>query len=253
MNIAVLVKVGPDYEVPASDFQLEGDKAHSRYKRMMGLYDENALEVAIQLKERSGASVRVLSQGSGEDVQHLRKALAMGGEELHLVEGPPDEAGALAASLSRVIRDMADVDLVLCGRQSSDQDRGLVGGLIAGLLGWPYIANVSAIEAKDREGHLILDQVSASGRRKLKAAGPVVVSITSDQTNVPRIPPVRQIFAAKKKPVNRLEPVKGAELEVRRLEMWVPRLESDCSFLEGDDPLDLARELLNRLKGDRLL
>lgn len=251
MNIAVLAKVGPDYEVPASDFQLEGVRAHSRYKRMMGLYDENALEVAIQLKERTGAGVRVISLGSADDVQHLRKALAMGGQELHLIEAETDRAEALAANLSRVVQSMGDVDLVLAGRQSSDHDRGLVPGLVAGLLGWPYVANVSSLMVAD--GHMIIDQVSSSGRRLLRAAGPLVASITSDKTNVPRIPPVRRIFAAKKMPVLTIEPVETGDGGQIELEVQVPRMEANCRFLEGEDPKDVALELLSQLKQERLL
>ena len=82
MHIAVLAKVVPDYEVPAGDFELAGNRAHSRYTRMIGLYDENAIETGIQMKEKYGAELSVISYGSGDDVPILRKAIAMGADDL---------------------------------------------------------------------------------------------------------------------------------------------------------------------------
>mgnify|MGYP006303706285 CR=1 FL=1 len=59
MHIAVLAKVVPDYEVPANDFELTGRRAHSRYDKMIGLYDENAIETAVQLKEQYDARLSI--------------------------------------------------------------------------------------------------------------------------------------------------------------------------------------------------
>ncbi|MFZ3046374.1 MAG: electron transfer flavoprotein beta subunit/FixA family protein, partial [Desulfatirhabdiaceae bacterium] len=61
MHIAVLAKVVPDYAVPSSDFELIDNRAHAKYTRMIGLYDENAIETGVQLKEKFGASLTIIS------------------------------------------------------------------------------------------------------------------------------------------------------------------------------------------------
>jgi electron transfer flavoprotein beta subunit len=68
MHIVVLAKVVPDYEVPLNDFELSGNRAHDRYTRMIGLYDENAIETGVQLKEALGAQLSVVSYGRDADV-----------------------------------------------------------------------------------------------------------------------------------------------------------------------------------------
>ena len=68
MHIAVLAKVVPDYEVPAGDFELANGRAHARYTRMIGLYDENAIETGVQLKDKYGAQLSIISYGSTDDI-----------------------------------------------------------------------------------------------------------------------------------------------------------------------------------------
>ena len=251
MHIAVLAKVVPDYEVPAVDFELLNNRAHDRYTRMMGLYDENAIEVGVQLKEKYSESLTIISYGDEKDVQFLRKAVAMGGEKLILVIGKSDDAAVIAANLKMAIESLNDVDLILAGQQSADMDRGVVHSILAEMLGYIFIPQVSRIE-KDNGGWKVT-QITETGSCELRFSGKGVLSITSVPENVPRIPAVRNIFAAKKKPVEKIPEIESPEMKIDEISVEIPKMESVCEFLPTDDLDETARTLLARLREERYL
>jgi electron transfer flavoprotein beta subunit len=251
MHIVVLAKVVPDYEVPSGDFELINRRAHNRYKRMIGLYDENAIETAVQIKEKYQAALSIISYGIEEDIPVLRKAVAMGGEKLLLINGDSDDPLVIAANLKATIDSIGNVDLVLAGQQSADMDRGVVPGLLAQMLGYPYIPRVSHVESDNSNWKVI--QQNEDGIRKLSFSGKGVISITSVPENVPRIPAVRDIFAAKKKPVEKLAAVGVNKMNVEEIAVEIPKMESVCEFLPMDDVRETAKLLLLKLREERYL
>ena len=251
MHIAVLAKVVPDYEVPSADFELSNNRAHDRYTRMMGLYDENAIEMGVQLKEKYSASLTIISYGREGDVQFLRKSVAMGGERLVLVIGKSDDPFVIAANLKMAVEGLNDVDLILAGQQSADMDRGVVHSILAEMIGCAFIPQVSKIEEED--GGWKVNQNTETGSRELKFSGKGVLSITSVPENVPRIPAVRNIFAAKKKPVDKIPAIEGSAMGVDEISVEIPKMESVCEFLPVEDMDETARTLLRRLKEERYL
>lgn len=251
MHIAVLAKVVPDYEVPASDFELTDGRAHSRYKRMIGLYDENAIETGVQLKEAYQAKLTIISYGRTEDISSLRKAIAMGGDALHLAMGDSDDPLVIAKNLKMVIDGLGDVDLVLAGQQSADMDRGVVHGILAGMLGWPFLPQISHIKSEGDAWMVV--QAHENGTRQLQFNGKGVLSITSIPENVPRIPVVRAIFAAKKKPVEKIEGIPGTPMNAAEVSVEIPKMESVCEFLPVEDMAETAKTLLSKLREERYI
>lgn len=251
MHIAVLAKVVPDYEVPSADFELVNNRAHPRYTRMIGLYDENAIEVGVQLKEKYSASLTILSYGQKNDIQFLRKSIAMGGDKLVLVEGQSDDPFIIAANLKHAIEQQGEVDLVLGGRQSADMDRGVVPGILAGMLDCPFIPQVCKVESED--GAWKVTQITETGRREMQFTGKGVLSITSIPENVPRIPAVRAIFAAKKKPVDKVPEIQADMMGISEVSVEIPKMESVCEFIPVDDMTEAAKMLLKKLKEERYL
>ncbi len=250
MKIAVLAKVVSDYEIPSSDFELDGNRIKDRYNKMIGLYDEHAVELAIQVAEKYGAEVEIISYGSKSDVAVLRKALAMGASSLTMIEGNDDDPVVIASECVKVIREKQH-DLILAGRQSSDLERGVVPALVASMLSFPYIPIVKQISVNENE--LILIKQIKGGILKLKAATPVVLSITDDPTNVPRIPAVRGILQAKRKPVNILTADSSNDSAMKEISVEIPNLEYQCEILPSDDIHEAADLLINNLKKEHLL
>jgi electron transfer flavoprotein beta subunit len=251
MHIAVLAKVVPDYEVPAGDFELTDGRAHDRFTRMIGLYDENAIETGVQLKEKYSAFLSIISYGKTGDVQVLRKAIAMGGESLHLILGDSDDPYVIAENLKMAIEKLGDVDLVLAGQQSADMDRGLVHSILAGMLGYSFLPQIADIESEGEEW--TVRQIHENGSRQLKFTGKGVLSVTSIPENVPRIPAVRAIFAAKKKPVEKIEGIPGSPMGISEVSVDIPKMESICEFLPLDDMDETSKILLSKLREERYL
>jgi electron transfer flavoprotein beta subunit len=251
MHIAVLAKVVPDYEVPAGDFELVGGRAHSRYTRMIGLYDENAIETGVQLKEKYSATLSIISYGRTDDVSLLRKAVAMGGDTLNLVIGESDDPYVIAANLKMAVEKLGNVDLILAGQQSADMDRGIVHSILAEMLGYRFLPKIAFIES-GQDGWKVR-QIHENGSRELEFEGKGVLSITSIPENVPRIPAVRSIFAAKKKPVDKMEGIPGIPMGVEELSVQIPKMESVCEFLPIEDVGQTAKLLLAKLREGRYL
>lgn len=251
MHIAVLAKVVPDYEVPAGDFELTVGRPHSRYTRMIGLYDENAIETGVQLKEKCNATLSIISYGKTDDVSILRKAVAMGGDNLNIVIGESDDPYVIAANLKMAVEKLGDVDLILAGQQSADLDRGIVHSILAEMLGYTFLPKIAEIEFIP-DGWKVR-QIHENGSRELKFIGKGVLSITSIPENVPRIPVVRAIFAAKKKPVEKMEGVSGTPMSVEEVSVQIPKMESVCEFLPLDDMGQTVKILLGKLREGRYL
>ena len=188
MKIVVCMK-----QVPASS-QVEIDPETGAMKRMSGdtrtnPYDLFALETALNIREQVGGSVTVLTMGPMQAEEMIRDAYAMGADDA-VILSDKKFAGAdvLATSyaLSQGIQVIGDVDLIICGRQTTDGDTAQVGPAIAEHLSLPHAAWVAEItEVTDshiqvRQGLVTVTQVS-------ELPYPCLLTIDKD-TCVPRLP-----------------------------------------------------------------
>jgi len=243
MNILVCLKQIPDPEIPARDFRIADIGSANLVADVFG---ENALETALQF----GGKITVLSFGapSAEDV--LRKALAMKADAAVLVindVNPNPDPLAVAQVLAAAARKLGGFDLILTGRESGDWGTGQTGSLLAEELGWPCVSFVDTIE----EG-LRLRRQTESGFEIVEATPPLVLTITNDEHNVPRIPKVRDVMMAHRQPLPQWTladlGVAASNDYYEVVELFVPRKESKCELVAGDT-LDqkvdaLARRLL---------
>jgi len=260
-HIVVCIKQIIDPELPASQFKL--DKANRRQLRegqnmVISAYDQNALEVALQLKEKAGGKVTAMSLGEAGATSALKSALGMGADEAVLLSDPVflecDQFGA-AHVLAAGIRKIGAHDLVLCGCVSGDWGDKMVGSLLAEELAIGCVTFVTRIEPRD--GALTFRCVGESGVERIEGVPPIVATILSDETNTPRYPKLRDIMAAGKKTI----PVwKGGDLPLdaarvgaasRRVEvedLYIPQRESQCEFIEGETAEEKAERLALRLR-----
>ena len=265
-NIVVCIKQIIDPELPASQFKL--DKANKRQLRdganlVISAYDQNALEVALQLKEKAGGKVTAVSLGEAGASSALKSALGMGADEAVLLSDPAflecDQFG-VAHALAAGIKKLGACDLVLCGCVSGDWGDRMVGSLLAEELGIGCVSFATRIEAA--EGALILRRVVENGVERLEGKPPLLATIVSDETNTPRYPKLRDIMAAGKKTI----PVwKAADLQVdaarlgaasRRAEvdeLSIPVRESKCEVIDGETAEEKADRLAVRLRELKLI
>ena len=114
--------------------------------------DANALEMALQLKDRLGTEIVVLSMGPTSFDESLERAVAMGADRSVLLTdrilGGSDTVPT-AYALSETIQKIGGYDLLLCGEETTDASTGHVGPGIAGHLDLPQITYVSEIRIVD--------------------------------------------------------------------------------------------------------
>lgn len=200
MDIITCYKIVPEEQ----DIVVEKDRSLSfaRAEWKIGPYDLNAVEAGVEIVEAVGGKVAALSIGGKElDNSKLKKGiLSRGPEELHLVV---DETLASADSyttaqaLAGAIQKMDRFDLVICGEGSSDLYAQQVGAQLGQILN---VATINAIsKITPNVDHLIVERTLENEVEVLEIPLPAVISVTTD-INLPRIPSMKNILAAGKKP-----------------------------------------------------
>jgi electron transfer flavoprotein beta subunit len=211
MKIAVCVKCVPD-----SSAHTRIDPGTKRLDRSgdsePNPFDVHALEEAIQIRERGADVGEIVAVCMGpESAQRvLTKALALGADRAVLVTDPAlagsDIAGTayvLAAAVGK-----QDADLVLLGQQAADADCYVMAAAVADHLRRPLVTQVAELRLDG--GTLKAKRQAEHGYDLIEAPLPAVVSV-SDAINTPRLPSIKAIMGAKRKP---LETRSAAELEL---------------------------------------
>ncbi len=249
MNILVCLKQILDPEVPARDFRVDAARREAEQgsaNLVTNIFCENALETALQLRERAGgAKITVLSYGRPTAEDSLRKALAMKADAAALVVADEGDAAtpdplAVARVLAAAVRRLGEFDLIMTGREAGDWGAGQTGGLLAEELGLPCVSFVDTIEPSG--GGLRLKRQTDTGWEVLEASTPVVVTVTNDEHNVPRIPKVRDVMMSYRQPLTKFTPddlgltpdARDANGYYEVAELFIPEKETRCDFVAGD-------------------
>lgn len=201
MNVLVCYKLSPD----AEDIQVQpdGSLSFANVEWRIGQYDLIAVETGAQLVEAYGGTLTALSVGPIElKNSKARKAiLSRGPDDLILVvdEGLRDaDAYTTAQALAGAIRKRGAFDLVLCGEGSADLYAQQVGVQLGQMLSVPTVNAVGKITLSG--DNLIIERILEDEIEILEVSLPAVISVTTD-ISLPRIPGMREILAANKKPV----------------------------------------------------
>lgn len=195
-NILVLVKVMPDLEQIKPD--KDGNISIKNVPLRLETLSENAVEAAVQLKEKYGGKVTALMFGTQESVPIMKKAYAMGVDDGVVITGYNGNNPAYTAKvLAEKVKTLPH-EIILMGNQSADSYTGLVPGLLASNLGYPLVGNVVTIEIAEKrmKNRKSLESKSVEVETDL----PAVVSV-AQEINEPRLPPVMQIMAAGRKQI----------------------------------------------------
>ena len=228
MNIAVCVK-----EVPSATSQRRLDPGTKRLDRSgdsePNPFDVHALEEAIQIRERGAdvGEIVAVCMGPASAQRVLTKALALGADRAVLVTDAAlagsDIAGTayvLAAAVGK-----QDADLVLLGQQAADADCYVMAAAVADHLRRPLVTQVAELRLEG--GTVKAKRQAEHGYDLIDAPLPAVISV-SDAINTPRLPSIKAIMGAKKKP---LETVSAADLDL------------DTARVGGDNARSVVREI----------
>ena len=219
MKIAVCIKRVPDMDVR---FRIASDSTsldEAGLKFDINDFDAWAVEAALQLRDKNpGSEVSVISLGPDVVQETIRKALSMGADRgIQLkADKVPFDGLAIATALSTELKS-GGYDLILFGKISPDSSNGVVGPMAAELLGMACVTAISSLEIANGKG---------TAKRELEGAQEIVefqlpaVLTVDEGLNTARLPSLKGIMAAKKKPLE----VKPAQLPtpqitVRKLEL----------------------------------
>lgn len=203
MNIIVALKVVPDDQdiTAAADGSLDMSKAH----QIVSAYDLNAIEAAAQLAEAQGDStVKAVTVGGAaiDDSKLKKNILARGVDELFMVadDAAADlDAHATAEALAAQIASIGAYDVIFCGDGSADNYAQQVDVQLAYKLGVPSVNGVVAVEAAD--GAIKATRKLEDVIEEVEVPTPCVIAVSPDVA-LPRIPGMRDILKAGKKPMN---------------------------------------------------
>jgi electron transfer flavoprotein beta subunit len=201
MNILVCIK-----QVPSTN-KVEVDEKTGVLKRegvesKMNPYDLTALEVALQVKEKMGGTVTVVTMGPAQAQAVIKEAYAMGADE-GFVFSDRKFAGAdvLATSytLSQGIKAIGQFDIIICGKQTTDGDTAQVGPAIAEIMDIPHVAWVKSIVKLDNE-KIVVEQDMADSIEVVEMKYPCLITVEKDMIQ-PRLPSYKKKKATSEKPV----------------------------------------------------
>ena len=200
MNVFVTVKQTPDLNVTPK----LGDNhrvVREGVEMVMDEADEYGVEEGLQLAEKTGGKVTVVSMGPAKANDAIRKALSMGAESGVLITDPA-LAGSDALGTARAIAAAIggrEWDILICGTESYDGSTGMVPAQVAEILGVPHLSFARKLEV---EGNTVkVQRQMADGYITIEAQAPVVVTVTGG-LNEPRYPTLKGIMGAKSKTVD---------------------------------------------------
>lgn len=219
MKIAVCVKRVADMDVR---FRIAQDKTSlddSGIKFDINDFDAWAVEAALQLREKAGqGEVAVLSLGTDAVLETIRKALSMGADRgIHLkADKVPFDGSAIARAIAAELKD-GGYDLIFFGKMSPDSSNGVVGPIVAEILGIPCVTAISRLEIADGKG--TAKREIEGGQEILEFSLPAVLTV-DEGLNTARYPSLKGIMAAKKKPLESKPAQLGdIQVEITKLEM----------------------------------
>ena len=163
--------------------------------------DEFCLTKAILLKEKLGATITLINVGTAETEPILRKAYAIGADDIIRIDAIPTDALMVATEIAKVAKEGA-YDLIICGKESLDYNGGMVGGYLAALLDLPFINKCIGLEI---EGNSVTAAREVEGGKELLSASlPLVIAGQKGLTQEKdlRIPNMRNLMAARTKAID---------------------------------------------------
>jgi electron transfer flavoprotein beta subunit len=257
MEILVCVKRVPD--TAENEIEVAGDGRDIERDDLVysvNEWDNYAVEEAIQIVDKVGGSVTVVSVGDEDSEEVVRREMAMGANNGILLSDDTFEGsdGKGIATLLKAAVDKGNYDLILTGAQADD-GAAQVGGMLAAMLDVPYASIVNFIEPLGDKMLKVGREIEGGNQEMNEIDLPCVLSIQTG-INEPRYVGIRGIrkVASAEIPVwgaadlgLAADAVGGAGARVKRLDYFVPELGEGAEILEGSTE-EVAAKLIELLK-----
>jgi electron transfer flavoprotein alpha/beta subunit len=206
-------------------------------------FDLNGLELAVQIKEKTGSEIIALSMGPVQTENALRECIAFGADKAYLVSGR-DFSGsdtlATSFTLSSAVKHLGIPDLIICGKQAIDGDTAQVGPELAGFLKIPHVTFVGNIK-KINKKYIVSESYTDNYILKIKTRLPALITVI-ETINNPRKINLAQWAKARKykipvldKSILKIEPfrtgLKGSPTKVIKIN--TAEHNRDCEIING--------------------
>ncbi|GAA3602824.1 electron transfer flavoprotein subunit beta/FixA family protein [Flavivirga amylovorans] len=208
--------------------------------------DEFGLTRAMWFKEKQGANVTVVNVGTADTEPTLRKALAIGADAAIRVNTVASDGFSVAKQLANVVKDGA-YDLVIAGRESIDYNGGMVPGMIAGLTSANFVNNCIGLEVDGTSAKAVRE--IDGGKETVSTSFPLVIGGQKglvEESDL-RIPNMRGIMMARKKPLTVVEPI-DASAETTSVKFEKPAPKGAVKLVSTDNLDELVDLLHNEAK-----
>lgn len=257
MEILVCVKRVPD----TSENEIQLNAAGNDIERddlvySINEWDNYAVEEALQIVDRVGGNVTVVTVGGEDDEEVLRREMAMGAKSAVLISDDAfdgSDARAIAAILKTFV-EKGKYDLILTGVQAEDGG-AQVGGMLAALLDYPYASLVNSIEVPGAAKLKVSREVEGGNREMSEIDLPCVLSIQTG-INEPRYVGMRGIRQVASLPIPTIGAselqldamvVGAAGARVKRMDYFVPVQTKQAEMLQGSNE-ELADKVIELVK-----
>ena len=209
-------------------------------------YDEFALTRAMWFKEKQGASVTVVNVGTNVTEPTLRKALAIGADDAIRVNTEAKDGLSVAKELAEVVKN-GGFNLVLAGKESIDYNGGMVPGMLATLLDYNFVNACIGLEIEGDKA--TISREIDGGKEILSSSLPLIIAGQKGLVEEKdlRIPNMRGIMMARKKPLNVVESANSnAATNITSYEK--PAAKSACKIVDANNVEELVSLLHNEAK-----
>lgn len=255
MKILTLIK----YSLDVAEIKVDPASKELRMAGVpekIGNIDKNVVEAAVRLKEATGASLQALCLGPQVARDSFKDVLAMGLDEVFLVEDPftgAAEAPIAVSILEAAIQKLGPFDLILCGFASDDGYTYQVPPRLAERLGLPLVSYTRRIDLRD--GLLQADRDLEDSLQTVAVSLPALVSI-AEEAFPPRRTTLMDALKAKKKPVNIWQVEADLGLSLAELEKYSGFASTSQigvivhrkqHMLKAGTPVELADQLIDAL------
>jgi len=243
MKVLVLISNVPD---TTTKIRFSGDNTafdDAGVQWIINPWDELALTRAMEIKEAGGfEKITVANVGTKATEPTLRKALAVGADDAIRVNAEAKDAYFVAKQLAEVA---GDYDIILAGIEASDYNGSAVGGMLAEILNYNSVSAVSGLNIEN--GELIVTREIDGGAQVLSIGTPVVCVVQKGIAKDPRIPAMRGIMMARKKPLTVVEPV-SAEERTSFESFELPPPKAACKMIDEENAKEMIALLHEEAK-----
>jgi electron transfer flavoprotein beta subunit len=244
MKILVCISKTPDTtsKIAFTDGNKKFDENSVQF--IINPYDEwYALVRALELTENSGGHVTTITVGGADTEPIIRKALAIGANDAVRIDAQPGDSYFVAGQIAEYAKDKG-FDIVMTGKETIDYNGGVLGGMLAEMLGIPYVSMATKLESAGGKSTVTRD--IKGGSEVLEVSGSFVLSAAKGMAEQ-RIPNMRGIMAARTKPLTVL-PAFAVDSLTETVEYEMPPAKQGCKFIDPANAAELIQLLHNEAK-----